>query len=357
MSPAAAESHATSAGAAATLPFVLEPQGDDSAEALSARLSRDPNEIRALLLRHGAIRMRGFRIDTPQAFEQVARAIAPGLQSNYLGTSPRVALTPHVFTASELPPHYPIPQHAEMSFVPNPPSHLFFWAMRANDGFGGEPPLVALRRVARDLDAAVRDRFERLGLRIVRHYGGPEGGGKFNPFQLKRWDEMFGTTDRDEALAKAKSAGFQADWTPGGKLRITSTQPAFAAHPATGEVAWFNHSQVFHPAAASLEYRRIAQRPYALHDRIRYRALGLFAGLLAGVQGLLLTDDSRAMDCTYGDGTPITEDDLAAVVDAIWRSLVIEPWRTGDVVAIDNRLVAHGRMPYRGPRDIAVAWA
>ena len=29
----------------------------------------------------------------------------------------------------------------------------------------------------------------------------------------------------------------------------------------------------------------------------------------------------------------------------------------GDVVAIDNFAVSHGRLPYRGPRNVAVAWA
>jgi hypothetical protein len=37
--------------------------------------------------------------------------------------------------------------------------------------------------------------------------------------------------------------------------------------------------------------------------------------------------------------------------------MVIFPWAQGDVVAIDNRSVAHGRMPYRGEREIVVAWS
>ena len=32
-------------------------------------------------------------------------------------------------------------------------------------------------------------------------------------------------------------------------------------------------------------------------------------------------------------------------------------WQVGDVVAIDNFSVAHGRMPYRGARQVAVCWA
>jgi hypothetical protein len=37
----------------------------------------------------------------------------------------------------------------------------------------------------------------------------------------------------------------------------------------------------------------------------------------------------------------------------IWQNLVVYPWQTGDVVAIDNNAVGHGRLPYQGPRRIA----
>ena len=31
------------------------------------------------------------------------------------------------------------------------------------------------------------------------------------------------------------------------------------------------------------------------------------------------------------------------------------PWQRGDIILLDNMLVAHGRDPFRGPRKIAVA--
>jgi alpha-ketoglutarate-dependent taurine dioxygenase len=48
---------------------------------------------------------------------------------------------------------------------------------------------------------------------------------------------------------------------------------------------------------------------------------------------------------------------MEAVRDAVWRHLVTFTWRRGDVLAIDNFAVAHGRLPYRGRREIAVCWA
>ena len=63
------------------------------------------------------------------------------------------------------------------------------------------------------------------------------------------------------------------------------------------------------------------------------------------------------MDCTYGDGTPITTAEMEQVRDAIWKNLVAFSWQQGDVLAIDNFAVSHGRMPYQGPRQVAVCWA
>ena len=63
------------------------------------------------------------------------------------------------------------------------------------------------------------------------------------------------------------------------------------------------------------------------------------------------------MHCTHADGSPIADADMDAVRDAIWKNMVFFKWRKGDVLVIDNDAVSHGRMPFRGPREIAVAWA
>jgi alpha-ketoglutarate-dependent taurine dioxygenase len=45
---------------------------------------------------------------------------------------------------------------------------------------------------------------------------------------------------------------------------------------------------------------------------------------------------------------------IRAVVE---RETILHRWQKGDVMIVDNILVAHGRMPYFGPRKIAVAMA
>jgi hypothetical protein len=113
-------------GGSKGLPLAVRPRGNKSADALVAWLAERPEETHNRLLEHGAILFRGFSIETPEDFERVARAIDPELKNEYLGTSPRDGLTDYVFSASELPSYYPIPQHCEMSFTGHPPRRLFF---------------------------------------------------------------------------------------------------------------------------------------------------------------------------------------------------------------------------------------
>jgi alpha-ketoglutarate-dependent taurine dioxygenase len=337
-----------------SLPLVLEPETD--AERAGSRLgdliASRRGELEEELVRHGALLFRGWKQVGPGEFEQAARAIDGGLKKDYLGTSPRDSLTEYVFTASELPGYYPIPQHIEMSFVKSPPQRLFFCCLRPNHGRGGETPLVDFRRVARDLDPAVRSRFERRGIRTVRNYSGPAEANRKSFFQLKRWDEMFSTRDRAEVERKCRENGFEARWKSNDRLALFGTQPALRPHPRTGEPVWFNHAQVFHLGSAPAEYRRIARRMGP-----RYLWLWAFSALLVSARRAFVRPDYQAMDCTFGDGSPIPDGDMEAVRDAIWKNMVAFKWEEGDVLAIDNCAVSHGRMPYRGPRSVAVCWA
>ncbi len=299
--------------------------------------------------------LRGFGLDRPQAFEDAARAVEPTLQNEYLGTSPRDALTPYVFSASELPPYYPIPQHCEMTFIRQPPRRLMFACLVAPRGGGGETPLCDMRTVAAALHPSVRDRFERGGIRIIRNYGGPSGAGRRDLWQLKRWDEIFQTTDRAVVEAKCAAEGVFSDvrWGPGDRLRLVSDHDALRLHPETGVPVWFNHVQVFHLSAAPAELRRIFHHQGGL----RNLALWRFAQLMVAARRRLVAPEAQAMHCTYRDGREIPSDDMEHLRDCIWQHMIAEPWQQGDMVVIDNFAVSHGRLPYHGPRQVVVAWA
>jgi alpha-ketoglutarate-dependent taurine dioxygenase len=346
--------HAFPYEASGDLPLEIRPR-DAAARDLAALcqwLKDHREEVQRWLVRHGALRFRGFAILTPEDFERLARAIDPELKNEYLGTSPRDAVTGYVFNASELPDFYPIPQHCEMSFCANPPRRVFFCCLVEPARGSGETPLCDFRKVWRDLDPAVRQRFEEGGLRIIRNYSGPGQGDDRDPLRLKRWPEMFGTTDPAAVEAKCAEQGFEPTWLPDGGLRLVSTQPVHRDHPQTGERVWHNHVTTFHLGTAAAEYARIAQlRPTERHTGLLAMARSLEAKLRE--KPAL----EQSMHVTRLDGGEIPEADLEHLRDVIWHHTVIDAWQKGDVVAIDNHSVSHGRMPYEGPRRVVVCWA
>lgn len=332
-------------------PFALIEGSGAGLEALRDWIAARRGEIEQHWLRHGCLRLRGFGVQGAESFEQVALALEPDLKNDYLGTSPRAAKSRYVFSASELPPAYPIPQHCEMSFLPSAPRKLFFHCTVAPRR-DGETPTVDMRAVWQALDPAVRERFAALGVRNIRNYDGPASPRGLDLWKLKRWDEMFQTRDRAEVERKAAEQGLQCHWLPQDRLRLVNRQPASRVHPVTGETAWFNHTQVFHAAAAAIEYRHIRRRQRGLRS-------AFFAALIAGLTAIKqrrLAPEEQGMHATFGDGAEIPRAEVEHLFETLWSRLVIEPWRAGDVLAIDNRSTAHGRLPYRGPREVLVAW-
>ena len=333
------------------LPLCIEPLTDTSVETLCQWLTNAAPDVRAALHRHGAIRFRGFDVDAPQALEKIARAISPELKNDYLGTSPRDAVTDYVFHASELPGFYPIPQHCEMSFCAHPPRWLFFSAMTAPAAESGETPLCDFRRVWNDLDPDVRDRFVKRGLRIVRNYAAPDAPAG-DQMQLKAWDEMFQSRDKSVVEAKCREEGFEPEWKPDGGLRIWSDSSVFRTHPDTGEPAWYNHLTTFHVTTPAGEYKRI----YNFRPTEQNKAFYELAQSLEKDMRQKAPID-RSMHTMYGDGTEIPDADIEHVRDVVWKHMRIDAWQEGDVVAIDNASVSHGRMPYEGPREVLVCWS
>lgn len=342
-------------GGEGTVPLVIEPASHNSRslEALLPWLGENRERLAEQLTTHGAILLRGFDVDGAADFERVSRAFDADLKKDYLGTSPRNALTEYVFSASELPPYYPIAQHCEMSFLREPPRRLFFSCLTPSGGPGGETPLADFRAVYRDLHPETRARFDEKGVRHVRNYEGPEGKARFDLWKLKRWDDMFQSTDRAVVERKCVESGFEFTWRDGGRLRLTNTQPATKKHPVTGETVWFNHSQVFHLSSVPAEYRNIAAR----QGQARYATLAAVAEAAVALKKRTTGEEDHAMHATFGDGSPISDSDMDEVRRAIWKNMVFFKWRKGDVLVIDNDSVSHGRMPFSGPRTVAVSWA
>ena len=335
------------------LPLLLEPASDamKSPQAVVRLLEAEAEAVRTLMDTYGALLLRGFAIGSAMDFERVVRSFDPDQASSYLGTSPRIRLTDHVFTASELAWYYPIPQHCEMSFLSSAPARIYFHCMVAARQWG-ETPLVDFEAVAREMDQGIAQQFREKGIRNIRNYSGPSGG-RASVTQTKPWHEMFGTTDPGVVEEKCVAEGLTPVWHGRDGLTLLNEQPAFITHPVSGREVWFNHALVFHPSTGVQETQYLAQ--YVKHP--------LFQGLQYVASALTWRDrhnsrpEDRGTDCTFGDGSPIPDAVMRHVRGVVWRNMVAQPWQRYDVVMLDNRRVSHGRRPYRGDRMVTVCWS
>lgn len=338
------------AGEGATLPLQLEAAGAPGRDRLCAWLRERAGWVQQSLLRHGALLLRGFDVADARGFEEVARAVAPALRADYLGTPVR-RLTEHVFPASELPGGYPIAPHCEMSYLRTPPSRVFFGCLEPPARGSGETPLADFRRVWRALEPALRERFARGGIAIVRSFVGPASRVR-RRWQLERWDEFFATRERAEVERRCAAEGIGFTWTEDDGLRLRITQPVTRTHPESGETVWYNQFAAHHLASSAWTYPRIFRLRPTLHHLAYWQLVRLTVHLKRRSPSA-----SLAYFCTYADGSPIPDADVQALLDTIWRHTVLVPWQRGDVLAIDNRAIAHGRMPFRGPRRVVACLA
>lgn len=298
------------------LPLILEPAADQVDLADWARNNRD--FIDAKLSQHGGILFRGFNLIGAVDFERVASAICKDLYSEY-GDLPREGVAGKVYTSTPYPEDKCILYHNESSHMSSWPSKInFFCVTVAKEG--GATPIVDCRKVCEQLDPAIRDKFERLGLLYVRNFS--EG-------LDVSWQRFFGTEDRTLVEESCKKAGMTCEWHGKDDLRVSQRCQAILVHPKTGEKTFFNQVQLHHV--------------HCLDPDVRQSLLSIFKR------------EDLPRHVYYGDGSPIEDEVMDHVGELYERNAVRFQWRQGDLVCLDNMLVAHARDSYVPPRKIVVA--
>ncbi|WP_437713070.1 amino acid adenylation domain-containing protein [Sorangium sp. So ce448] len=298
------------------LPLVVKPAVADVDLAAWAREERA--FVEAQLLRHGAVLFRGFPIKSAPEFEQVAQAVCGELFGEY-GDLPREKTGQHIYSSTPYPADKAILFHNESSHLPRWPLKQWFFCVQAAPE-GGATPIVDCRRLHEALAPDVRERFRRSGLLYVRN---------FTPGFDVDWQDFFHTADPAVVEERCRAGGMRCEWLAGGRLRISQRGPAVLSHPKTGEQVFFNQIQLHHPAYLEAPVRE---------------------SLLA-----MVGEQWLPRNVTYGDGAPIEVETTRALGEAYERCAVRFPWQEGDIILLDNMLVAHGRDPFSGPRKIVVA--
>ena len=341
-----------------SLPLVISPRWNDSLDFLTAWLESNRAWVDEKLLQYGAVLIRGFQVHTPTDFEKATLALQPDLCDSYRGTSPRTLVkgTKYAFSAADVPVNYPIAQHLEMSFLKAPPRHLYFGCMKASKKPGGETALCDFRKVYQDIPSELRGRFEAKKIKYTRTHFKVGEKYTYDVGAMLGWPSLFGTSDKTRVQEICKEEGApQVSWI--GPNGDTFTQEwydePFQRHPITNEPVWFNHSQVFHWTTFPSELFFAFRRVYDLNLFIHFLLVSLFAVIKYGILGCKM-----ALDTTFGDGTPITFREMVQIRAAIHKNMVFSRWKRGDILAIDNFSVSHGRQPtYDKGRKVIVSWS
>lgn len=299
------------------LPLVIQPNlpGVD----VCGWVQNNRDFIEAELLKHGAILFRGFGLTTAADFERFNDSLALELMKYMESSTPRIKVSDKVYTSTEFPAEETIALHSELSAAVTFPMKVVFFSLTPAEK-GGETPIADVRIVLERISPEIRQTFADKGWLLVRNYG--------DGFGLT-WQDAFHTTSKADVEQYCAQNDIEVEWKDGDRLRTRQVRPAITTHPRTGEQVWFNHMAFWH-----------------------------VANLEASVGQMLLqefTEEGLPYHTYYGDGSPIPADVAHAVRDAYLAAKIVFPWEKGDVVLIDNMLVAHGREPYSGPRKTLAA--
>jgi len=304
------------------LPLVIEPAVPDVSLLSWADSNRET--IEKLVLHHGALLFRNFRMDSVPHFQEIigACSISGALEYRFRA-SPRHEVSGNIYTSTDYPPDQTIFPHNEHSYSPVFPLRVFFYSVTPAES-GGETPIGDCRRLlARLTESGIKDRFvKKGGVQYLRNYN--------DGFGLP-WQKVFQTEDRSEVEAYCREHGITWEWKEGARLRTRQVGPAVVRHPRTGEEVWFNHGTFFH----------VTTLPEDIQKGLRST----------------FDDEDLPTHTYYGDGDEI-EADVLEELRAAYREILLEfPWEPGDVLMVDNVLTVHARNPFRGERLVVVGMA
>jgi alpha-ketoglutarate-dependent taurine dioxygenase len=268
------------------------------------------------LRKTGAILLRGFDINSVEAFEKVSGVLGEEQMKYMDQSSPRSLVAEKIYTSTDYPADQPINMHNELSYSQDWPMRILFFCLKPPVS-GGETPIADSRKVLQFISEKTRARFAEKGIMYVRNL--VDGLGL-------SWRDVYQSAEKKVAEEYCTRHNIEYTWFGDNHFRISWKKPAILSHPYTGEAIWFNHGFFFNAWNLPEEVRM------GIEDPSQYPS-----------------------DTFYGDGTPIEKEVIGELREAFEKAKVVYPWEKGDVLLLDNMLMSHGRSSFTGERKILVS--
>jgi len=326
--------------------FLVEIQAlqETSVSSLIKWIKENQQQVREQVDLQGGVIFKGFSIGSAAEFEQVAKAFDPSL-SNLNPFDAIICTWPTQYTYEVASPSikksiYPLSFHNEDSFLPRVPTTIMFYASEPAP-VGGETLLVDSRKVYESLPDKIKKKF--ISKYIQSKLILPEAVFLANSRVPKNRNNI-------EIAAKAFGAE-KVVRLPGKMLQFEFTTPTIIKHNST--FIWFN---VLHQTSLINQAINIWQAYNCIRKGFlnKIRSYLLIGALLirAGKTFVLksFSKDKEMHAYSLANGEKVSMLELIQINIAYWKNAIAIPLQKGDLVLLDNRLVAHGRMPYAGRR-------
>ncbi len=284
-------------------------------------VSRHREMLRAAVIKHGAVLVRGLGLRDAAQTGAVFRQLATDLMTEREAFAPRRTISDGVYASSTWPPNQPMCMHHELSYALEFPGLMLFACLRA-PGAGGVTAVADATTVLNALPAELVKRFERDGWMLTRNYNDEIGAS---------YAEAFGTEERGAVERYCRANSIEFEWQPDGGLRTRQRRSAVVRHPVTGQRCWFNQIAFLNE--------------WTLDPEVREYLVDVY-----GADGL-------PFNTRFGNGDPISEDIVQLLNQVYEAHTAREPWQAGDLMLVDNIRTAHSREAFEGPREVLVGLA
>ena len=267
------------------------------------------------LLKYGAVLFRGFGVNSKESFQDAVRSLSHKSMDYIDQTSPRTLISGKLYTSTDHPADQLIHMHNELSYSHDWPMQILFFCLQPSET-GGETPIADSRTIIKYLSPERLDKFTSKGIKYVRNM--VKGIGL-------SWQDVYQTDDRSavEDFCRKNNISFQ--WKSNDYLRVEWVRPAVRIHPVNKEKVWFNHGYFYNSYNANTALLEITSN-----------------------------SEELPFNTFYGDGSQIEPAAIEEIAKGYDHNKIVFPWIKGDVLLLDNMLMAHGRNPFTGARKILV---
>lgn len=329
----------------------IKPHAENSVEELVEWIKINKSTLRSKLNSVGGLYFHGFDVKTPEDFESIALTIEPELcQSHDFDDGARMWLTPFIYEAS--PATFgkdlvPLSFHNEDAFLSKVPHTLMLCALNPSPN-GGETIIADCRKVFASLTSDLQNKY--MQKTILSTFTTPDSVFLVNTRILKHHDEIQKLANNYGAISVERIGEHHT--------RFSFSIPPVIKHTHRPEPLWFGRAHqasvltrlvdIWH--AYRYPNRRVA-RPVSLF--VAAKTIYFWLSLkLKSIRGKLTKSNMYSNDCRFDDSTAIPLKDQFTICHAYWKNASVIPLKAGDVIILDNLLMTHGRLPYKGKREL-----